>query len=253
MATDPICGMWVDERSTSLHLTRENRTYYFCSEGCLHQFAEPALEQRRLLRRLAVVWPLSIAVLVLTYADSAGAGIFAAAALATVVQVYGGVTFYGGTRDAVRDRAWNMDVLIAVGTTTAYLYSLAALALPARLPHEYYFDASALIITLILTGNYLEHLTRARAGSALRRLTSSFPRPLRSYGTASNDRSPWPKWFPGTGSGSARPRGFRPMEWSLPGIAVWTSRCSPASPCPCPKDPATASWPRRSTATVCSK
>jgi P-type Cu+ transporter len=175
MATDPICGMWVDERSTSLHLTRENRTYYFCSESCLHQFAEPALEQRRLLRRLAVVWPLSIAVLVLTYADSAGAGIFAAAALATVVQVYGGVTFYGGTRDAVRDRAWNMDVLIAVGTTTAYLYSLAALALPARLPHEYYFDASALIITLILTGNYLEHLTRARAGSALRRLHELLP------------------------------------------------------------------------------
>jgi P-type Cu+ transporter len=175
MATDPICGMWVDERSTSLHLTRENRTYYFCSESCLHQFAEPALEQRRLLRRLGVVWPLSIAVLVLTYADSAGAGIFAAAALATVVQVYGGVTFYGGTRDAVRDRAWNMDVLIAVGTTTAYLYSLAALALPARLPHEYYFDASALIITLILTGNYLEHLTRARAGSALRRLHELLP------------------------------------------------------------------------------
>jgi Cu+-exporting ATPase len=68
-----------------------------------------------------------------------------------------------------------MDVLIAVGTTAAYLYSLAALALPSRLPHNYYFDASSLILALILTGNYLEHLTRARAGSALRRLHELLP------------------------------------------------------------------------------
>ena len=74
------------------------------------------------------------------------------------------------THDAVRERSWNMDLLIAVGTTTAFGYSIAALALPSVLPHDYYFDASSLIITLILTGNYLEHLTRTRAGSALRRL-----------------------------------------------------------------------------------
>jgi P-type Cu+ transporter len=176
MATDPICGMWVDERPSSLHLVRDNRTYYFCAESCLHQFSEPEAEQRRLLRRLAVAWPLAITVVVLTYAFAPfGDTLYAAAGLATVVQVYAGAPFYAGTRDAIRDRSWNMDLLIAVGTSAAFLYSLAALAFPSRLPHEYYFDASALILALILTGNYLEHLTRARAGSALRRLHELLP------------------------------------------------------------------------------
>jgi P-type Cu+ transporter len=175
MATDPICGMWVEERPTSLHLVRENRTYYFCSETCLHQFAEPEQEQRRLLRRLAVAWPLALLVVALTYLSASIDAVVCAAALATVVQFYPGATFYAGTRDALRERTWNMDILIAVGTTTAYGYSLAALALPSVLPHDYYFDASSLIITLILTGNYLEHLTRTRAGSALRRLHQLLP------------------------------------------------------------------------------
>ena len=175
MATDPVCGMWVEERATSLRLTRENRTYYFCSETCLHQFSDPAREQQRLLRRLAVAWPLAIGVVVLTYAFSSTTATFVAASLASVVQFYAGAPFYAGTRDALRERSWNMDVLIAVGTTTAYLYSVATLAFPSSLPHESYFDASSLIITLILTGNYLEHLTRARAGSALRRLHELLP------------------------------------------------------------------------------
>ena len=175
MATDPVCGMFVEERPTSLHLVRDNRTYYFCCETCLHQFAEPEHELRRLVRRLAVAWPLSVAVLVLTYLPSSGEATAGAAALASVVQFYAGGPFFRGTRDALRDRSWNMDVLIAVGTTAAYAYSLAALALPGRLPHAYYFDASALIITLILTGNYLEHRTRLRAGTALRRLEELLP------------------------------------------------------------------------------
>ena len=175
MATDPICGMWVEERPESLRLTRNNRTYYFCSESCLHQFADPAQSLRHLRARLAVAWPLSIAVVVLTYALPFSGAPFVAAALATVVQVYAGAPFYRGTRDAVRDRGWNMDVLIAVATTTAYVYSVAALALPTRLPHAYFFDASSLIIALILTGNYLEHLVRDRASSALHRLHELLP------------------------------------------------------------------------------
>ncbi|MGB7124651.1 MAG: heavy metal translocating P-type ATPase [Thermoplasmata archaeon] len=175
MATDPVCGMWVAEAPSSLHLARDNRPYYFCSETCLHQFADPEREQRHLVRRLAVAWPLSVAVLVLTYGISPGAATVGAAALASVVQFYPGATFYAGARDALRSRSWNMDLLIAVGTTTAYGYSLLALVVPNSLPHDYYFDASSLIVTLILTGNYLEHLTRDRAGSALRRLHELLP------------------------------------------------------------------------------
>lgn len=175
MPTDPICGMYVEGRRESLQLTRENRTYYFCSEGCQLAFAEPEHERKRLLSRLLVAWPLSVIVLVLTYAPSGAGGIYLAAVFAAVVQFYPGSVFYRGTYDALRNRVANMDVLIAVGTSAAFAYSVAVLALPGRLPPEYFFDASALIITLILTGNYLEHLTRARATSALRSLNELLP------------------------------------------------------------------------------
>ncbi len=175
MATDPVCGMFVEERPSSLRLVRDNRTYYFCAESCRDQFADPGRAQRSLARRLTIAWPLSVAVVALTYGLGNRDALLGAAVLASVVQFWAGRSFYRGARDALVDRSWNMDVLIAVGSTTAYLYSLAVLLLPGRLPPGTYFDASSLIVTLILTGNYLEHLTRARAGSALQRLSELLP------------------------------------------------------------------------------
>jgi Cu+-exporting ATPase len=175
MPTDPVCGMFVEPGLDSLQLTREGRTYYFCSQTCLRTFAEPEHERSRLLHRLAVAWPLSVAIVLLTYAFSFPHTAIAAAVLAAVVQFYPGWSFYRGTYDALRNRVANMDVLIAVGTSAAFFYSLTVVLLPGRLPPATYFDASALIITLILTGNYLEHLTRVRAGSALRRLDELLP------------------------------------------------------------------------------
>jgi P-type Cu+ transporter len=175
MATDPVCGMFVEEGPAALRLVRDNRTYYFCCESCRDQFADPAAAQQRLARRIAVAWPLSVGVVLLVYAVGTRDALLAAAGLAAVVQFYAGRPFYAGTRDAIRDRSWNMDVLIAVGSTTAYAYGLAVLLAPVPLAGGTYFDASSLIITLILTGNYLEHLARARTGSALLRLQELLP------------------------------------------------------------------------------
>ncbi|MGA7649706.1 MAG: heavy metal translocating P-type ATPase [Thermoplasmata archaeon] len=175
MPTDPVCGMFVEAGPEALALTRDGRTYYFCSQSCRRTFAEPERERQRLLRRLALAWPCSVAVVLLTYVLSFPHSVFVAAVLAAVVQFYPGWAFYRGTYDAVRNRVANMDVLIAVGTSAAFLYSLAVVLLPGRLAPATYFDASALIITLILTGNYIEHLTRVRAGSALRRLDELLP------------------------------------------------------------------------------
>jgi P-type Cu+ transporter len=175
MATDPVCGMFVDDRRAEFSLVRENRRYVFCSASCLHEFAEPEAHLRRLRYRLIVAWPLSAVVLALTYGVSASWAPYAALPLAAVVQAYAGAGFYAGTRDAIRARVWNMDVLIAVGTTTAFLYSAAVLVPSLHLPSAVYFDASSLIVTLILTGNYLEQLTRGRASAALRRLTDLLP------------------------------------------------------------------------------
>ena len=176
MATDPVCGMFVEERTAELKLTRDNRTYYFCSEHCLEEFSQPERALRALRRKLAVAWPLSVIVVLLTYALRFPGEAWVAAGLATIVQGYPGLQFYTSTRDAIRSRIWNMDILIAVGTTAAYGYSLAVLLLPGRLPSAVYFDASSLIVALILTGNYLEHLTREHARGAVRKLSELLPR-----------------------------------------------------------------------------
>ena len=175
MATDPVCGMFVDERTAGLTLVRENRSYYFCSTTCLQEFSAPERQLARLRLRLAIAWPLSAIILVLSYVYSFPGWPWVALGLASVVQFYPGLQFFRGTYDAIRNRVWNMDILIAVGTTVAYAYSAAVVLLPARLPHEYYFDASSLIVTLILTGNYLEHLTRERARGSLRKLKELLP------------------------------------------------------------------------------
>ena len=175
MATDPVCGMFVDEGEAELKLIRDNRSYYFCSSHCLEEFARPESALRALRRKLAVAWPLSIAILLLTYAVRWPDGAWVMLVLASVVQFYPGSQFYVSSREAVRSRVWNMDVLIAVGTTAAYAYSVVVLVLPGRLPASVYFDASALIITLILTGNYLEHLTRERARGTVRGLAELIP------------------------------------------------------------------------------
>ncbi len=175
MATDPVCGMFVDERTAELTLTRENRAYYFCSTSCLQEFSAPERQLSRLKMRLAVGWPLSVAIVLLTYGLHFPEWAWVAMGFATVVQFYPGFQFFRGTYDAARNRVWNMDVLIAVGTTVAYGYSCAAVFLPTRLPQALYFDASAIIVTLILTGNYLEHLTREKARGSLRKLQEQLP------------------------------------------------------------------------------
>ena len=175
MATDPVCGMSVEETPDALRLLRDNRTYYFCSGECLRSFAAPEESRRRLARRLLVAWPLSVVIVVLTWVAPSAAAIVVAGLLAGVVQFYAGRGFYLGAIDAFRRRVGNMDLLIAAGTTAAFLYSVAVVLLPGRLPKATYFDASALIVTVILTGNYLEQLTRRSAGSALRRLGEMLP------------------------------------------------------------------------------
>lgn len=175
MATDPICGMAVAEGPEALSLLRENRAFFFCSEACREEFAEPELQLARLRTDLLVAWPASAVVLLLTYAAPNLLGGFAVLPLAALVQFLPGRRFYRGTFDAIHSRIWNMDVLIAVGTTLAFGYSTASLLLPGRLSATTYFDASTFIITLILTGYYLEHLTREQARGTLRSLQELLP------------------------------------------------------------------------------
>ena len=130
MATDPICGMYVEDKTSTLTSVRENRKYYFCSATCKLQFERPKREIWELKRSLAISWPITIVVAALTYVISSSYGNYAMLILASVVQFYAGQRFYAGTIDAIRNRSANMDTLIAIGTSAAWAYSAIVVLFP---------------------------------------------------------------------------------------------------------------------------
>src|SRR5574341_198843 len=97
-------------------------------------------------------------------------------ALATPVQFYVGWQYYVGGYKALRNKSANMDVLIAMGSSVAYLYSLVVL-LSARLFNRalgdhLYFETAAVIVTLIILGKFLEARAKGRTSDAIRKLMS---------------------------------------------------------------------------------
>jgi Cu+-exporting ATPase len=96
-------------------------------------------------------------------------------ALATPVQFYTGWNFYTGGWKSIKNGSANMDVLVAMGSSVAYFYSLFVLFNPLLGQHVY-FETSAVIITLIKLGKMLESRTKARTGGAIRKLMGLRPK-----------------------------------------------------------------------------
>ena len=188
MASDPVCGMIVEESESTLHATVRGTTYYFCSETCLKTFTEPERQLKVLKRNIAIAAILSVPIIVLSYAPlpswlSVTAVGFVLLALATPVQFVSGWRFYRGTFDAIKMRSSNMDVLIAVGTSAAYFYSAIYVIFPKELPFGgWYFDTSAVIIALILVGKLLEEYVRGKASDSVRKLLALQPPTARRIG-----------------------------------------------------------------------
>jgi len=96
-------------------------------------------------------------------------------ALATPVQFYTGWDFYTGGWKSLKNGSANMDVLVAMGSSVAYFYSLAVLFY-SHLGVHVYFETSAVIITLIKLGKMLEARTKGRTGGAIRKLIALRPK-----------------------------------------------------------------------------
>jgi P-type Cu+ transporter len=97
-------------------------------------------------------------------------------ALATPVQFVLGARFYTGSYRALRARAANMDVLVALGTSAAYFYSVFLFSREgAAAAGQLYFEGSAVIITLVLIGKLLEARAKRSTTDALRALMSLRP------------------------------------------------------------------------------
>ena len=255
MATDPICGMTVDEK-TARSAVRDGVTFFFCSEGCLRKFTgdaapaatppccgshrpaakapagradviytcpmHPEIEQvgpgscpkcgmdlepktvqldageddpelRSMTRRFWIAAALTLPVFLMSMLPMLGVPVnrwlgptiepWLQLALATPVVLWAGWPFFErGFRSIVTGHL-NMFTLIAIGTGAAYLYSLVAVLFPSAIPHQFrhdggvpmYFEAAAVIITLVLLGQLLELRARQRTGAAIRELLSLAP------------------------------------------------------------------------------
>ena len=248
MATDPICGMTVDEQ-TARSAVRDGVTYYFCAEGCRRKFMgdglvpapsapqqpapgragaiytcpmHPEIEQigpgdcpkcgmdlepktlqldagnddpelRGMTRRFWIAAALTLPVFLVSMLPMMGVPVdrwlgptahsWLQLVLATPVVLWAGWPFFERGFRSLATGHLNMFTLIAIGTGAAYLYSVVAVLFPAVIPHQFrhdggvpvYFEAAAVIITLVLLGQLLELRARHRTGAAIRELLSLAP------------------------------------------------------------------------------
>jgi Cu+-exporting ATPase len=176
--TCPICGMALEPRTISLAAGEEN----------------PELED--MTRRLRVSAILTAPLFLLAMSDLVpGAPLQHAVpehvlawlqlALATPVVLWGAAPFFARGLASLRTRNLNMFTLIALGTGVAYAYSVVATLFPGLIPIRsehgvpLYFEAAAVITTLVLLGQVLELRARSRTGSALRSLLNLAPKTAR--------------------------------------------------------------------------
>ncbi|HLM00900.1 MAG TPA: heavy metal translocating P-type ATPase, partial [Pyrinomonadaceae bacterium] len=245
---DPVCGMSVAPGTAAGKYDFEDKTYYFCSNGCLNKFrqnpsvfpeetkkAQPeaagveytcpmhpeivqigpgscpicgmALEPKiftsdeapdpeylDMSRRFRISAVLTVPVFALAMAEmlpgfheivSPQISVWIQFILATPVVLWGGFPFFQRGWASIKNASLNMFTLIAVGTGAAYIFSLGALFLPGIFPAAMrdghtgligaYFEAAAVITTLVLLGQILELRARSQTSSAIRELLGLAP------------------------------------------------------------------------------
>src|SRR5256884_3254006 len=158
-------------------------------ERALTEASERALRAtylRALRRRLIVAVALAVPTTLLSMADLLYPAVSQATwrayvlfLLATPVQLWSALPFYRGALSAARHRRTDMNTLVVVGTTTAYLVSVLATFLPSLFmagglqPERFlYYDTATIIVTLVLAGRFLEARARARTADEVRALAT---------------------------------------------------------------------------------
>jgi Cu2+-exporting ATPase len=163
-------------------------------EPLLATTAQDSFELRDMTRRFRISLALSLPLLVVTMSDfvpgfnlhqlvSGDAISWVQALLATPVVIWGGWPFFVRAWASFKTSNLNMFSLIGIGTGAAYLFSLVGLLFPALLPQAFkmdgmvplYFEAAAVIVTLVLMGQVLELRARSQTNSAIKSLLALAP------------------------------------------------------------------------------
>jgi Cu+-exporting ATPase len=195
MAKDPVCGMIVDKTALSAEIG--GRQFYFCSTSCVNTFVNLEKELSKMKKRMYVAVSGALALAIMRAAAYLALAFGAIAVtwapipslpyltwglllfiIVTPIQFIGGWTFYVGAYQAIRRKSANMDLLIAIGTLAAYIYSTVVLFFPGALPvkeRDVYFEVSAVIIAFVLLGKYMEEAIKKKSSASVRKLLDLRP------------------------------------------------------------------------------
>ncbi len=138
-------------------------------------------EIRTVRNRFILAAVLGLSLFIISWLPSFAGKLYLLWALATPVQFWAGWRFYRGAWGALKHKTADMNTLIAVGTSSAYLYSMVAVLFPGLFvarglePHVY-FDTAAVIIALILLGRLLEARARGQTSEAIKKLIGMQPK-----------------------------------------------------------------------------
>ncbi|MCF6173822.1 MAG: cation-translocating P-type ATPase, partial [Campylobacteraceae bacterium] len=131
------------------------------------------------LRRLFIVaLTLSVSIFYFLFFPVANINLYIMFALGSIVQFYPGGRFYSLAFKAISHKNFDMNVLVALGTSAAYFYSAFVVLFPALFPSHLrfiYFDGASVIITFILLGRLLEERSKAKATDFLKNLMNLAP------------------------------------------------------------------------------
>ena len=141
-----------------------------------YKVREKPIEKKRLRRRAAVIalgLALTVPVLIVELFTDFPQKKLLLLALATPVQFIVGWRFYRGAYYSLKSRFANMDVLVSLSTSTAYVYSVAATFF---ITGATFYEASTTILTTITIGMFLEELAKGRTGEAIKKLVMLQPK-----------------------------------------------------------------------------
>ena len=174
----PICGMALEPRTITLDESNPE-----LDDMTRRLVVSAALTVPTLLLAMSELLPGDLA-----HAISGWAMNWIQLALATPVVLWGGWPFFVRGWQSIVNRSLNMFTLIALGVAVAWVYSVVATALPGVFPQAFrthngqigvYFEAAAVIVTLVLLGQVLELRARSRTSAAIRALLGLAPKTAR--------------------------------------------------------------------------
>jgi len=166
-----------------------DRTYYFCAESCAKIYEAPEQELKAMKRRVAVTLAGVVAVAGLRVLATFGlvavimaftiAGVSAYSLaifiVSTPVVWLGGWSIISGAYKSLKNRAINMDVLIATGVLAGWTYGAVNAFLPMVATQEGYLEIAIGILAFVLLGKYIEESIRRRSAASIRKLLDLRP------------------------------------------------------------------------------